>query len=374
MLSELSYKIKEAFSFEGINKPIFVCSALVLVLGMFSFFSASMGFLNKVENEQFFTNFIQTQMIAYAIGIFAILTAYFLNVKIFARLSIYLYVFSIFLCMLIFIPGLELVHGGGSRWINLFGFSLQPADILKFSSIIIFSTYFSKYKKYLLTIKYGALYPILILIPIILVFFLQKDLGSLAIIFFIVGAMYILNKTKLSYLIIAILGGIIIIGVYSFMNSYVMDRIKGMQNESYQTKQSLIALGSGNILGRGYGQSVQKFSYLPEPAGDSIYAVVGEEFGFVGTVFVAVLFFVIILTSILIANKTSNTFNRNIIYGIALLFFAQFVMNTGSMTKIIPLSGDTLPFFSKGGTAIIMNMFELGVLLKLTRRDIIKEQ
>ena len=153
-----------------------------------------------------------------------------------------------------------------------------------------------------------------------------------------------------------------------------MDRIKGMQNESYQTKQSLIALGSGNILGRGYGQSVQKFSYLPEPAGDSIYAVVGEEFGFVGTVFVAVLFFVIILTSILIANKTSNTFNRNIIYGIALLFFAQFVMNTGSMTKIIPLSGDTLPFFSKGGTAIIMNMFELGVLLKLTRRDIIKEQ
>ena len=275
--------------------------------------------------------------------------------------------------MLIFIPGIEIQHGGGVRWLNLFGFSLQPADILKFACIVLYSSYFYKYRSVLSQFKFAVIYPAVIMIPVAVVFFLQKDLGSLTIIFFVVAGVYILNNIKVSYILLISLLGIMIVFSYAMLNKYVMDRVNGMKVESYQAKQSLIALGSGGLFGRGYGKSVQKFFYLPEPAGDSIFAVVGEEFGFVGTSLVAFLFLIMILKSIFIARKSDNPFVRNMLYGISFLFFAQFVMNTGSMTKIIPLSGDTLPFFSKGGTALIMNMIELSLLLKFTRKDIIRK-
>lgn len=369
MLRKIILKIKDKIDFENINKVIFFASIIIIAIGFFSFFSASIGFLNKMENEQFFVSFIKMQMISYIIGFILLIVFYFINIKILSRFAYYIYGLSIALGLLIFVPGLEMAHGGGVRWLNLFGFSLQPADIIKFASIIIFATYLSKYKKVLGTIKYGVIIPGIILLPVIIVFFLQRDLGTLAIIFAIVGGMYFLNKTKILYIVSAILAGLIIVASYAMLNSYVKDRFIGLKEESYQTKQSLIALGSGGLTGRGYGQSVQKFFHLPEPAGDSIYAVVGEEMGFMGTSFIAILFFVLIVSSYFAAKDIDNAFARNMIYGIIILYFAQFIMNTGSMTKIIPLSGDTLPFFSKGGSAIIMNLIELGILLKLTKRN-----
>lgn len=371
MFYNLIESLKSRTQYENINKAIFFVSIVLLVFGFLMFFSASIGFLNKAASEDYFANFVKMQMLSYLIGFILMLIVYFMDLKVLYKYAFWIFALSIVLGLLIFVPGLPIAHGGGVRWINIFGFSMQPADVIKFGSLIAFATYFSRYKKMLDKPIYAALFPILLATPITVVFFLQKDLGTLAIIFFVIGGMYFLNKTRFVYILVAFLLGIIIAAGYAYTNSYVMDRIKGMKEESYQTKQSLIALGSGGFSGRGYGQSVQKFFHLPEPAGDSIYAVIGEELGFLGTSATALLFLIIILFGFSKAGHMKNSFFKNLTYGLVLLFFAQFIMNTGSMTKIIPLSGDTLPFFSKGGSAIIMNMIELGLLIKLTRKDMV---
>lgn len=368
-MNNLLLNLKEKIQYQNLHKGVFFSSLIILIFGFLSFFSAAIGFLNKSNSESFFKSFVEMQILSYLIGFVFMFIFYFINLKILYKFSLYIFIFSIILGLLIFVPGLPISHGGGVRWINLFGFSLQPADVIKFSAIVFYASYFHKYKKYLDSPKYGAILPTIFAIPLILVFFLQKDLGTLAIIFVVIGGMYFLNKTRFVYILVAILLGIVMVASYAFLNSYIMDRFKGMKEESYQTKQSLIALGSGGVTGRGYGQSVQKFFHLPEPAGDSIFAVVGEELGFLGTTSLSVLFFILIISSYKHTRFIKNSFYKNLAYGIILLYFAQFIMNTGSMTRIIPLSGDTLPFFSKGGTAIMMNLLELGILLKITRKD-----
>ncbi|MDQ5957406.1 MAG: cell division protein FtsW [Patescibacteria group bacterium] len=371
MFFNFTESLKEKIKYENIDKVIFFTSIILIVFGFLMFFSASIGFLNKAASEDYFANFVKMQMLSYLIGFVLMVFFYFFNLRILYKFSFWIFAFSLVTGFLIFVPGLAVSHGGGVRWVDIAGFSFQPADLIKFGSILGFAAYFARYKKYLDKPLYAAFFPILLALPIVIIFFIQKDLGTLAIIFFIVGVMYFLNKTRFVYIFVAFLLSIIMAAAYAYTNTYVMDRIHGLKEESYQTKQSLIALGSGGVYGRGYGQSVQKFFHLPEPAGDSIYAVIGEELGFFGTCFTALLFMVLILRSYKISGNIKNSFLKNLAYGIIILYFAQFVMNTGSMTKIIPLSGDTLPFFSKGGTAIIMNLLELGLLIKLTRKDIV---
>jgi cell division protein FtsW len=147
---------------------------------------------------------------------------------------------------------------------------------------------------------------------------------------------------------------------------------KGVNSKgiSYQNDQALLAIGNGGFSGRGYGQSIQKFHYLPEPAGDSVFAVFAEEFGFIGSVIVVGLFFYLVISLVLISVKENNIFVKNVIIGGATLIFLQTLLNIGSMLKIIPLSGDTLPFFSQGGTALICNFLLIGIMLQLTKKNL----
>jgi cell division protein FtsW len=278
---------------------------------------------------------------------------------------------------MVFIPGLGFTHGGGTRWINLFGFSLQPGEILKFSSIIMTSWFIYKFQNKLdnIFISIGIFGSIVGACAAAM--FLQKDLGTLVILSAACFTIYFIGGAKIRHIALLGIVGTVMIAAYAYMNPYIMSRLNVFSNKtndtlgsSYQTKQALIGVSAGGIAGRGIGQSIQKFSYLPEPVGDSIFAVTAEEFGLIGSTLTIFLFGFIIVFSVLQSEKQKNQFARSLIIGLAALFFTQTILNIASMIGLIPLSGDILPFFSQGGTALIVNMFQLGLLLQLTKRKI----
>jgi cell division protein FtsW len=308
------------------------------------------------------------------LGIILFLIAFLIPYALTYKLAPFVYLAAIILSFMVFLPGFGMSHGGSTRWLNVGGFSLQPGEILKLGSIVITAWYIKRFSSKFYDYRYSILLYGAILSPSVLVMFLQKDLGTLLILGSVSFSIYFTSKLKISHLLTVIISGILVCSVYVYTNDYVKNRIfsysgtiEDKKGVSYQNDQALIAIGNGDYFGRGFGQSIQKFHYLPEPVGDSIFAVYAEEFGFFGSVILVFLFFFAIIKMLLISIGTKEVFAKAFILGFAMLLFLQTVLNIGSMLKIIPLSGDTLPFFSQGGTALMANMMALGFLLQLTK-------
>jgi cell division protein FtsW len=168
--------------------------------------------------------------------------------------------------------------------------------------------------------------------------------------------------------------GIVVLAAIAYSRPYVMSRINTFINPSsnalgsgYQIQQSLIAIGSGGVFGRGFGQSIQKFNVLPEPIGDSIFAVACEEFGFVGGVSIILFYIFFAFRGLKIAVRTNDIFGRLVVVGIVIMIVSQAFVNIGAMAGILPLSGITLPFISHGGTALFMTLLEVGIILNISK-------
>lgn len=368
-------KFKHAIELHKVNKTIAIATLLLVVFGLFSFLSASMGILGRDEVK--FYGMLNSQLIAYVIGIVALLIGFTLPYIYYFRFAPAIFFITLLLASAVLIPGLGLSHGGATRWIDIGGFSLQPAELLKLSTVLMIAWFIKKYTSHLEDWRYsmGIFGGIMALVAGVM--FLQRDIGSLLIIAGAATMIYFVGGAKWRHLLIFFTLAVVAVGVYASQNAYILNRINVFSgadgdplDSSYQTRQALIAVGSGGVFGRGPGQSVQKFSYLPEPVGDSIFAVTAEEFGFVGSSLVVALFGIIIIASLLAAQRKKEYFAKSIIVGIATIIFLQTTLNIASMINLIPLSGDTLPFFSQGGTALILNLFEIGLLLQLTKRTI----
>jgi cell division protein FtsW len=369
------FKIKKLLDWGNLDKTIFFTAIPLVLIGFLVFFSASIGFLNKSNSEVYFLNFVKTQTISLFIGFVALVLGYLISIKKYLKYIFIVYGLSITLGLLVFVPGIGLTHGGATRWLNVLGFTIQPADFIKFGAIFAFSYYLFLKRATIRELYDGLINPVILLIPVLVTFFLQKDLGTLLIIFFTIFVIYFCSKAPAKFWLSAIGAAMILISLYAYFNPYVKQRIMSYtktqvddEGISYQSKQSLISLALGGVEGKGYGQGIQKFYYLPEPAGDSIFVVAGEELGFIGLLIILILFFTFISRVFWRAFEMENEFYRSLLLGFGALFFIQLFVNVGSVVGIIPLSGDTLPFFSKGGTAIIMNMLELGIILQLTKR------
>ena len=186
--------------------------------------------------------------------------------------------------------------------------------------------------------------------------------------------MLFVSGIPMKYIFGAGAGIVLILGSFVFFTPYLQERVKTFldpsvdpQGSSYQIQQSLIALGSGGIFGRGFGQSVQKFSYLPEPQGDSIFAVLGEELGFVGTLGMIFLYLLFLLRGFRIANNSPNLFSRLLVSGIVILIVAQSFMHIASITGVFPLTGVPLPFVSHGGTSLMIYLMATGIILNISK-------
>ncbi len=345
---------------------------LLLVAGFLIFVSASLGTL--ASNEGKFYNLLVSQLgFGLVLGSGAMFVFSRLKYQFWRKNAFWIFLASIVLSTLVFVPGIGMEHGGAKRWIDLGVTTLQPGEVLKFGVIVYLAAWFTFIKKRIHS-PYFGFYPLMAMLGIaggLLI--AQPDTGTFLIAAAAGVAMYIAAGGRWRDIFLLILLAVVLVGVLAFFKPYVKDRITTLfhhddfQGSGYQVKQSLIAVGSGGVFGKGFGQSIQKFNYLPEAQGDSIFAVLSEEFGLVGSSAIVVLYVLFALRGLWIAAHAPDKFGGLFATGLVVLITSQSFINIGSMLAIAPLTGVPLVFISQGGTALLLGMAEVGILLNISR-------
>jgi cell division protein FtsW len=268
---------------------------------------------------------------------------------------------------------------GSLRWIEIGPLSFQPSELIKFTFIVYLADYLRRKKTEIQKVK-TLIVPLFFLATITGILQMQKDIGTFVVIFFTFLLLMFLAGAKVKHLGVFTLAGILLFGGMIIMFPYRIQRIKTYINPSadaqgtgYQTIQSIITMSSGGIWGKGLGSGDRKLKFLPEAHKDYIYAVVGEEMGFLGTTFVLILFAIIVFSCFTISSLTQDNYMKFLTAGIGGLFGLQFLLHSSVVLNIVPSKGTTLPFFSVGGSSFLINVLALGVLLNITRRVCFEE-
>ncbi|MFH0755421.1 MAG: putative peptidoglycan glycosyltransferase FtsW [bacterium] len=349
----------------------------LLIIGFIIFISASMEILAK-DSMQFASIVSKQIFFGIVFGLIACFIFSKIDYKIFKKYSLYIFIGSIILTALVFVPGLGTnLNTFARRWISIFGFSFQPVAVLNIGFIISWSAYLSFIKEKVSTFKFGFI-PLLIIIAITGGLLLnQPDTDSFLILCLTFIFMFIIAGGRKRYAVILFILGIICLTILAFSRPYIMSRIEtyihpsvNSQTSGYQIQQSLIAVGSGKFFGKGLGQSIQKYKFLPESISDTIFAVLAEEAGFIGCVFVVLLFLFFVFRGLKIAIKSPDLFGGLLVAGIVILIILQSFINIASVLGIIPFSGTPLAFFSQGGTAMLMILIQVGIILNVARTRI----
>lgn len=351
---------------------VFAILVLILVVGGIALFSsAALGLLARANGSPW--KIALTQIVLGLLpGLLALLALRFTPPKTLLKLVVPFYAFCIFLTLLVFVPHIGVTINGATRWIDLGFTTFQPSEFLKIAVILMFAAYLSHIKEGVREIKKGLLgFGLIVGVPCGLLL-LQPNTSTVLIIGATTAVLYFLAGAPLRDFAAIAVVTVLCLTVLVFMRPYLMNRVVTFIHPShnahtagYQIQQSLIAIGSGGLLGRGFGQSVQKFNYLPEPVGDSIFAVYGEEFGFVGTVLLVILFVAFAMRGLMIAAEAATVFGSLAVTGLTLLITFSAFLNIGAMLGILPLTGLPLPFISHGGTALMASLASVGIILNV---------
>ena len=355
-----------------IDRFFLIVTILLCLVGFLVFTSASLGLLGR--NSGNFTYIAAKQFLILCVGLIVMFVVSKVNYRYWKKLAPIAFAVTVILTGLVLVPGLGIEIGGAKRWLDLKFTSLQPSEFLKLGTIMFAAAWFSVRGR-AANLRTGLI-PFLIITGIGAGLLLaQPDTGTFMVLFFSAFFTFWAAGAKKMHVALIILLAILSIGVLAYTRPYVRDRIttfidpsNDSQGSSYQVNQSLFAIGSGGIAGRGFGQSVQKFNYLPEPIGDSIYAVAGEEFGFIGTSGIVFLFLLFGLLGLKISLRTTDLFGRLLAGGIAILITSQAAINMASMLGLIPLTGVPLPFISHGGTSLITVLIGAGIIMNISRQ------
>ena len=364
---------KERKSSRKPDKGLLISIGLLLVLGLIFLSSASAVVAYAKTGSSYF--FFSRQLMIMLFGLICGYVFYRIDYRFWKQHAfLFLIISCAFLC-LVFIPGISLAHSSSKSWINVFGFSLQPSEFVKIFFLIYLAAFLESRRNDLANLRqgFGPFFAILGLIAILML--LQPDLGTL----FIIGAtslvVYFVAGGKISHFVIIGLLAILFLFITVQLKPYQMERFKcvfnpgtNTQTQCYQLDQSLIAVGSGGWFGRGLGQSQQKFLYLPEVYGDSIFAVVAEEIGFIfSTAFIFLCLF-IFYRSMIVAKNAPDIFGKIIATGIGAWIIIQTFLNIGGVIGLIPMTGVPLPFVSQGGSSLLAIMIALGILLNISQQ------
>lgn len=355
--------------------PVFlgICITLV-VLGVIMFVSASLGILAKNETKFYGVLFNHLLLGLVGGGVAFFITAYLIPYTFWRKYAFYIFLCSLGLMLLVFVPGIGFAHGGAKRWVVILGTSFQPAEFLKIGFIIYFAAWLSWVKQKVTDIRFGVL-PLVILLGIAAtLLFLQPDTKSFILILATASIMLFVSGLPIKYFLGIIGMGILTLGILAFTTPYLQSRIKtffdpsqDQSGSSYQLKQALLAIGSGQLTGKGLGQSIQKFSYLPEPQGDSIFAVVGEELGFIGATILLLIYTSFALRGLRISSHSPNQFGRLLSLGLVLMITFQSFLNIASIIGVFPLTGVPLVFMSQGGTSLLLSLAAVGIVCNISR-------
>ncbi len=346
-----------------------VLSASLAGLAIFS--SATLGLLAR-ESSSFSRDIMMQAGLGLGLGflfLFIIRAVPLASIK---RAAPYIYGLTLMFTALVFVPGIGFSSGGATRWINLGFTTVQPAEFLKIGFVLVLAWWLAPRARELKNPKKG-LFPFLVFLALPVALLLAQPNTSTALLIIITGAvMYFVAGAPWRDFGILLLGTILVLGVVLYERPYALDRVKTFMNPAehalgngYQIQQSMIAIGSGGILGRGLGQSVAKFNYLPEPDGDSVFAVYAEETGFVGSILLLFLLVALVARGVVIAGGSRDLFGALVALGFSALIMAQVFINISAMLGIIPLTGLPLPFVSRGGTALMAVLLMCGFILNV---------
>jgi cell division protein FtsW len=290
------------------------------------------------------------------------------------RISFPLFSLSIFCLILVFIPEIGNRIYGASRWIQLGPFSFQPSEMLKLTLILYLAAWL-EHRKERIKDLYEGLIPFSAIVALVSFLLIkQPDVGTLGVIILISMSIYFISGAKISHLSLMGALGTVALFIIVKLEPYRVDRLMVFLHPEldprgigYQINQALLAIGSGGILGVGIGHSVQKFNYLPEPVGDSIFAIIGEELGLIGGVLLVLLFLAFAMRGMRIAENAPDRFGKLVAIGIVSWIIFKAFINIAAISGLIPLTGIPLPFISYGGTSLIFLMIASGILLNISK-------
>ncbi|MHB1334386.1 MAG: putative lipid II flippase FtsW [Candidatus Humimicrobiaceae bacterium] len=351
---------------------IFIITALLLVAGMVMVSSSSMPFGESYYNDAFY--FIRKQIIWTLISITLLFIFSRIDYHKIAKISNFIILAAIGLLALVLIPGIGMEIGGSRRWINLPFFGLQPSEFVKIAIIIYLSDVLNKKYREIYKIK-SILFPAFIfLLTVTFLIFMEPNFSVVVTIWIIIFIIMFVGEVRFKHIIGMGITWIVFSVGYLFLENYRRERIFAFLNKTseaggsnFQINQSLIALGSGSIFGVGLGNSIQKYSYLPEANTDFIFSIIGEEFGLIGTLFIVALFILFAFFGIKIALKAKDYLGRLIAIGITSLITIQALMNIAVTIGAVPVTGMTLPFISMGGSSLVTMMIGVGILLNISK-------
>lgn len=291
------------------------------------------------------------------------------------KFAFFFFAGNLIFLVLVFVPGLGLKFQGASRWIQLGPFSFQPTEMLKLTLILYLAVWLEG-KKELKTDLFEGFFPFLAILGVVSFLIIkQPDMGTLGVTVLVAMTVYFLSGAKIGHIAAMVVGGMAVFLALVKFESYRMNRLLVFLHPEldprgigYQINQALLAIGSGGLFGLGLGHSRQKFNYLPEPVGDSIFAIICEEIGLIGAAVLIFLFLIFAMRGLKIAKNAPDMFGRLVAIGITSWIIFQALINISAISGLIPLTGVTLPFVSYGGTSLIFSMIGVGILLNISKK------
>lgn len=356
----------------GVDYPFLILVLAALAVGLAMLYSASFAQSEYDTGYVSSTRYLQKQAACAVIGLAAMAVFSRLPAELWYRLAWPLYGISILLLLSVLVVG-ESVNGA-RRWINVAGIQFQPSELAKFTMILLFGRLTRQFGSRAETFRYGVLGFGMAMLGILVPLALEKHLSAIMLMGMVGVVMMFVAGTRAKWLLAGAAGAGVFVLIYVSFMGYAGDRItawlhpeRDPGDTGYQILQSLYAIGSGGLFGLGYGKSRQKYLYLPFQYNDYIFAVICEELGLVGALGIIALLSALILRGYWIALHARDRFSTVLAAGLVTLIAVQTVLNLGVVTNLLPSTGISLPFFSYGGTALAVNLGEMGIVLSISR-------
>jgi len=354
--------------------PFIIAIILVIVIFGLVMLSSASSAISFIKYQSAYAIFYKQLFgLAMGLGLFFFLSRFdYHNYK---KVALGLLVFSLLLLLIVFIPTFSAGWGNARSWVNIFGFSLQPSEIVKLSFLLYLAAWIEKRGKDLIDLHHGTMPLIVLLAVISVLMLLQPDTGTLFIMLLISLAVYFVGGGNLKHIFVIGLAGAFILFIMIKIAPYQMDRFHcffdsnfSPEDKCYQINQSLIAVGSGGFWGRGFGNSRQKFRYLPEVQGDAIFPIIAEEVGFVISAILVALYALLFYRGYLISQSAPDMYGRLLAIGIVTWFCSQAFINIAGMINLMPMTGVPLPFISYGGSAMMAALAAAGILINVSKQ------
>lgn len=357
----------------GVDMPFLIIVLLLICFGSVMVSSAGYAYAKaNLGGDSFY--FIKNQLLWATIGIIAMIGMSIVDYGFLKKHARLVFVISYLLLWCVFIPKIGVSVNGARRWVNFYVVQFQPSEIMKFGLVLLLALYISKFAHKAKTFKYGLFIPACIVVFVCGTVALEKHMSATIILFLLGASMIFVAGADVKW--IGVIAGIFGAAAASIIlfTDYTKARVDAwlhpeldLQGKGWQPYQSLLAIGSGGLFGVGLGKSYQKQLWLPEPQNDFIFAIVCEELGLIGALALIALFLLLIWRGFIISSRAPDTFSSLLVFGLIAKVGIQALLNIAVVTTTIPTTGIALPFFSYGGTALVMQMAEMGIVLSISR-------